>query len=131
METYHRGQWGIDEMYPEDYEVNNDRLVYKGYDKDCDFIVGGEYEFCIRVYCSEECNVKYNFFVYAGNCNRFWPYLVTDMPSLLMFIREFQPLIEEGKEQREQQLHEIRLEEHKWKVKGLEEHQYRKNCEHV
>lgn len=121
MDTYCRGIWGKDDAYPDQFKLNGDTLTYKGFDSMCDFEVG-DAAACLQAYHAdvewEEGDVNYEFFVVFGNGNRSWGYLVPDLPSLLMLVKEVTPLIE-GTQRKE--MHEIRLEEHGWHARGVDD----------
>lgn len=128
MDTYNRGQWGKDDSYPDQWEINaNNQLVYSGYEglpvEDL-----SEFRWEFKAYSSNGTGETYEFLVIIGNVNAYWPYLVTDFPSLLMLIKEVLPLIDYS---RKEALFDMQKEEHEWKAKDLGPSQYRKNCGHV
>jgi hypothetical protein len=130
MLTYSRGQWSDDPEYSDDGVKwgKNDQLLLNGYEKNKEMSIGHEHGINISFYCADDRESKYQFYACFSTGNRYYDCLVADFPSLLMLINTAMPII---KFDRDDERFEIMREEHEWKAKDLESHEYRRSCGHI
>lgn len=127
MDVYNRGQWSTDESISDDWTWDKEGRKKNGYETIPDCAVGDKFGWSAEAYAADDIETQYPFLVLIGTGNRAFPCLVTDFPGLMMLMKEVLPLV---REEREKQLFEIREEEHVWKSRDLEPHQYCKHCRH-
>jgi hypothetical protein len=116
MLTYNRGKWEEDKTLSDDWSIGSgDKLAYPGFSSLVELNLGDEYSYHANVWWpSEENKSKYQYFVELGTGNCGHAVLVTDYPSLLMLLKEVEPIIRLDMDFQRFQMQE---EEHRWLAK--------------
>lgn len=132
MLTFNHGQWIEDTTISNDWKIIGEELSYGDYDSDPGWVIGEKHVFHAEVYWIREDlpqdayeRARYKFFVATRDIGRTECILVTDYPSLLMLLKEIEPLI---RFEMDLERFEMLAEEHLWKAK---KGGYQSNCIHM
>jgi hypothetical protein len=110
MRTHFQGAWSHDPTWPDDFEYRSDTgLAYTGYSPRSSWDLGIESLFMLHVHCANHPDERYQYFVSIETFTFVEGVLVTDFPSLLLFLKEMLPLLQDA---REQDRYTMREEEH-------------------
>lgn len=135
MFTYNQGTWGEDTTQEDNWSIGvHDKITINGIEMLPLLQFGYEYLYHAFVYSldhdnfSEDAYKPYNFFVTLGDAGDNEIVLVTNYPSVLMLVKEVQPLIQISLETHKVEMIE---EEHQWKGRDRWRETGKQECQHL
>jgi hypothetical protein len=131
MMTYNRGQWIEDTSLPDEYGYSSDKgLNYAGYESYSNWNIGID-ALQVKIHWATDerfDSAPYRYLAYIETPFFGDGVLIKDFPSLLMFLKEMTPLLHEA---RDQELYEMREEEHRWLAEERRATTGKRDCGHL